>query len=59
MNKTRVALPLALLAAWIGVARFEVQSNDVHFHHVHLNVVDPQQSMIRPAHASPLKVRAS
>lgn len=42
----RLAFTLAVLGLWAGSVQFAAQTaNDVHFHHVHLNVVDPEKSI--------------
>ena len=41
----RALLAGGVLAVWIGATQFSAATiNDVHFHHFHLNVVDPQRS---------------
>src|SRR3954468_16064668 len=44
MKNLRVALPL-VFAAITGLVAQISTPNDVHFHHIHLNVTDPQKSI--------------
>src|SRR5713101_7177143 len=42
----RALMALAALAVWVGSIPFAAElENDPHFHHFHLNVVDPQKSI--------------
>ena len=45
VTKLRLALPLAILTVWLVAVQTAPPPNDAHFHHVHMNVVDPQRSI--------------